>query len=73
MNYKEQSDKKNIVTNIKSDKVDKKKESKTTPRVNPKISAYDRVVQLVTSDNTCKIVKCHCQKRWTIGNVHAKT
>ena len=53
MNYKEQSVKKTIfVNNIKIDKVDKKKESKTAPHVNPKISAYDRVVQLVTSANT---------------------
>ena len=47
------SDKKNMfVNNITLDKVDKKKESKTTPHVNTKISAYDRVVQLVTNDNT---------------------
>ena len=53
MNYKEQSDKKTIfVNNIKLDKVDKEKESKTTPRVDAKLSAYDRVVQLVTHDNT---------------------
>ena len=52
MNQKEQSDKKTIfVNNIKLDKVDKKKESKTTPHVNTKISAYDRTVQLVTNDN----------------------
>ena len=51
MFHKEHSDKKNIfVNNIKLDKVDKKKESKTTPHVNTKISAYDRVVQLVTND-----------------------
>ena len=41
-----------FVHNITLDKVDKKKESKTTPHVNTKISAYDRVVQLVTNDNT---------------------
>ena len=29
----------------------RKKESKTTPHVNTKVSAYDRVVQLVTHDN----------------------
>ena len=45
-----------FVNNIKLDKVDKKKESKTTPHVNTKISAYDRVVQLVTHDNT-EVVK----------------
>jgi len=44
-----QSAKKHIfVNNIK---LNKKKESKTTPRVNVKISAYDKVVQLVTNDN----------------------
>ena len=32
-------------------KADKKKESKTTPHVSTKISAYDRVVQIVTNDN----------------------
>ena len=31
--------------------VEKKKESKPTPHVNPKLSAYDRIVQLVTNDN----------------------
>ena len=47
------SDKKNMFVNhITLDKVDKKKESKTTPRVNTKKSAYDRVVQLVTNYNT---------------------
>ena len=45
MFYKEQSDKKNMfVNNFKLDKVDKKKESKTTPHVNVKISAYDEIV-----------------------------
>ena len=34
------------------DKVDKKKESKTTTHVNVKISAYDKTVQLVTHANT---------------------
>ena len=44
-----QSDNKHIfVNNIK---LDKKKESKTTPHVNVKISAYDKVVQLITNDN----------------------
>jgi hypothetical protein len=72
MFHKEHSDKKNIfVNNIKLDKVDKKKESKTEvrgghatptrstpkgrfapPHVNTKISAYDRVVQLVTNDSS---------------------
>ena len=32
-------------------KVDKKKESKTTPHVSTKISAYDRVVQIVTNND----------------------
>ena len=45
------NDKTIFVNNIKLDKVDKKKESKTTPHVNTKVSAYDRVVQLVTNDN----------------------
>ena len=53
MSHKEHIDNKHIfVSNIKLDKVDKKKESKTTPHVNTKISAYDRVVQLVTIDNS---------------------
>ena len=46
---KHETDKKNIFVN--AIKVDKKKESKTTPRVSTKISAYDRVVQIVTNDN----------------------
>ena len=49
MFYKVQSDKKTIFAN--NIKLDKKKESKTTPHVNVKISAYDKVVQLVTHDN----------------------
>ena len=40
---------KNIFAN--NIKVDKKKASKTTPHVSTKISAYDRVVQIVTNDN----------------------
>ena len=44
-----ETDKKNIFIN--TIKVDKKKESKTTPHVSTKISAYDRVVQIVTNDN----------------------
>ena len=46
---KHETDKKNIYVN--AIKVDKKKESKTTPHVSTKISAYDRVVQIVTNDN----------------------
>ena len=45
---KHETDKKNIFVN--TIKVDKKKESKTTPHVSTKISAYDRVVQIVTND-----------------------
>ena len=41
-----------FLSNIKLDKVDRKKASKTTPHVNTKISAYDRVVQSVTNDNS---------------------
>ena len=41
-----------FVNNIKSDSADNKKESKTTPHVNVKISAYDKSVKLVTNDNT---------------------
>ena len=40
---------KNIFVN--TIKVDKKKECKTTPHVSTKISAYDRVAQIVTNDN----------------------
>ena len=32
-------------------KLIRKKESKTTPHVSTKVSAYDRVVQIVTNDN----------------------
>ena len=46
---KHESYNKNIFVN--TIKVDKKKESKTTPHVSTKISAYDRVVQIVTNDN----------------------
>ena len=53
MFYKEQSDKKHIVVNnLELDKVDKEKESKATPHVNVKISAYDKIVQFVTHDET---------------------
>ena len=60
MFHKEHSDKKNIFVN----KTDKKKESKTAfganaglqakgpPHVHTKISAYDRIVQLVTNDRS---------------------
>ena len=46
---KHETDKKNIFVN--TIKVDKNKESKTTPHVSTKISAYDRVVQIVTNDS----------------------
>ena len=49
---KHESYNKNIFVN--TIKVDKKKESKTTPHVSTKLltlSAYDRVVQIVTSDS----------------------
>ena len=46
---KHETDKKNIFVN--TIKVDKKKESKTTPHVSIKMNAYDRVVQIVTNDN----------------------
>ena len=41
-----------FVNNITLDTVDKKKESKTTPNVHVKISAYDKIVQLVTTHST---------------------
>ena len=45
MFYKEQSDKESMfVNNLKLNKVDKKKESKTTPHVSVKLSAYDKIV-----------------------------
>ena len=50
---KHESYNKNIVVN--AIKVDKKKESKTTPHVNTKISAYDRVVQIVTNNDNNEI------------------
>ena len=46
---KHETDKKNIFVN--TIKVDKKKESKTTPHVSIKMNAYDRVVEVVTNDN----------------------
>ena len=46
---KHETDKQNIFVN--AIKVDKKKESKTTPHVSIKMNAYDRVVQIVTNDN----------------------
>ena len=42
MFYKESDKKYSFVNNITLDNVDKKKESKTTPNVNLKISAYDK-------------------------------
>ena len=52
MFYKE-SDKKHIfLNNITWDKVDEKKERKTTPNVNVKTLAYYKIVQLVTNDDT---------------------
>lgn len=45
---KHETDKKNIFVN--AIKVDKKKQSKTTPHVSIKMNAYDRVVQIVTND-----------------------
>ena len=50
---KHETDKKNIFVN--TIKVYKKKESKTTPHVSTKISAYDRVVQLVTNNDNTEI------------------
>ena len=41
-----------VVNNIK---VVKKKESKTTPHVSTKLSAYDRVVQIVTNNDNNEI------------------
>jgi len=46
---KHESYNKNIFVN--TIKVDNKKESKTTPHVSIKLSAYDRVVQIVTNGN----------------------
>ena len=52
---KHETDKKHIFVNtIKVDKK-KEKESKTTPHVNTKISAYDRVVQIVTNNDNNEI------------------
>ena len=52
MFHKQQLDKKDIfANNIKLTKVDKKVNNQT-PHVNTKISAYDRVVQMVTNDGT---------------------
>ena len=52
MFHKVQSDKKHIFAN--NIKLDKKEESKTTPHVNVKVSAYDTIVQLVTNDNSVR-------------------
>ena len=52
---KHETDKKHIFVNtIKVDKK-KEKESKTTPHVSTKISAYDRVVQIVTNNDNNEI------------------
>ena len=53
---KHESSSKNIFVN--TIKVDKKKESKTTPHVSTKhltLSAYDRVVQIVTNNDNNEI------------------
>ena len=53
---KHETDKKHIFVN--TIKVDKKKESKTTPHVSTKLltlSAYDRVVQIVTNNDNNEI------------------
>ena len=50
---KHETDKKNIFVN--TIKVDKKKESKTTPHVSIKMNAYDRVVQIVTNNDNNEI------------------
>ena len=50
---KRETDKKNIFVNVI--KVDKKKENKTTPHVSTKISAYDRVVQIITDNENKEI------------------
>jgi len=58
MFLKHETDKKNIFVNTIT--VDKKKESKTTPHVSTKhltLSAYDRVVQIVTNDGQGPEVK----------------
>ena len=50
---KHESYDKNIFVN--TIKVDKKKESKTTPHVSIKMNAYDRVVQIVTNNDNNEI------------------
>ena len=52
MIHQQQRDKKDMfANNIKLTKVDKKV-NKQTPHVNTNISAYDRVVQIVSNDGT---------------------
>ena len=55
MFFKQETEKKTIFTNdIKLNKSDKKN-SNSTPNVTTKISAYDRIVSIVThDDNTVK-------------------
>ena len=58
MLHKEDGDKRSfVVTNNKPSKVDKK--GHKTLNVNPKTSAYDRVVQLVTNDNAEPVSQQH--------------
>ena len=59
---------KNIFVN--TIKVDKKKESKTTPNVNTKISAYDRVVQIVTNNDNNEIKPEEEAKKSTYDYLH---
>ena len=51
MNFNEDKKKSVFVNNIKLNKTENDKGNKT-PHVSTKVSAYDRVVQLVTNDNT---------------------
>ena len=59
------------VNNIKINNTENDKGNKT-PHVSTKVSAYDRVVQLVTNDNTDTINKSENQKtnKWANVLVH---
>ena len=62
MNFNENSKFAVFVFNIKMNNTENDKGNET-PHVSTKVSAYDRVVQLVTNDNTDTINKSENQKK----------
>ena len=68
MNFNENNKKAVFVNNIKINNTENDKGNKT-PHVSTKVSAYDRVVQLVTYDNTDTINKSENKKKNKWANV----